>query len=303
MEHESRLPATHAGACKSNAILLSYRTQPSRNGDSSTFSGTPGGSNSYYTPPNSRSDSNPKKLGHHNSLNYPAHQGDVIPGICYSQERSHHIEGSECEVGDCHNKQLPGAAYCKSHICGADSCGDIRALGSRYCLNHKCRSCNTRAEIRSSYCKTHKCRISSCARSKAKGQEWCKHHACSWPGCAEAPARGARHCRDHACAAGDCGLKVLCIGSRLGNYCCCHTCSADGCLLRVSWTGAFCADHECPTRGCPNPRLWDDEWGLAREHECCRFHTCVQRGCFTPTTQIGTLCDRHFDGTCSVLSP
>ncbi|KAI3336046.1 hypothetical protein F4824DRAFT_140850 [Ustulina deusta] len=297
MEDKGHLHTTYLGACKFRATLLPSRTQPNNTEYSFISPGLTSRSKSYSAPPVNGRDNNSKRQGHQDSTSSPAHQRDVLSRTSHCRERNGHIEGSQCQVGDCYRHQLRGTAYCGSHICRTASCGEIRALGSQHCLGHKCRACSAEAEAGSSSCGAHKCRVGSCVRGKAAGQAWCKQHGCRWRGCAEAAARGARYCRDHACAAGACGLRVLRIGSLLGNYCCCHSCCAEACLLRASSTGAFCADHGCRARGfCPNPRLWDDECGPGREHECCRFHTCVQRGCFAPTAQIGALCGRHSAG-------
>ena len=266
-------------------VRSSPRTQPSHE-THSLYSSKLTERNNNYDPP-SKSD------------------GGVSYNVSHPLYRNGPPEESQCQVGYCHRDHLPEAAYCKSHICGLASCVDIRALGSRYCLGHKCVYCPAAAKKESSYCRAHKCSVPSCTRGKSSGRQWCKQHACRWEGCTEDSVQGKRYCQDHACAAGDCGLHVVCLDRLLGNYCYCHSCSVEACLLRVSSRGAFCTEHECSTPGCPNPRLWDDGHGPEREHECCKYHTCVQRKCFAPVDHPGTLCDRHLadDLRLPVLEP
>ncbi|KAI8944999.1 hypothetical protein F4801DRAFT_598413, partial [Xylaria longipes] len=146
-------------------------------------------------------------------------------------------EYSQCEVGYCYRRRLPGTTYCRSHICRTCLCSDVRAIGSLHCLAHKCRSCNSKARTKHSYCEAHQCCVPLCLRGKKADQHWCRRHVCQWEDCAMPPSKGSRYCGYHICAAEDCVSKVLSTGDWIGDYCCCHTCSSDGCLLGVVSTG------------------------------------------------------------------
>lgn len=281
IEHKNDPVEAGQGHRRYHSTNLPFRTRAISNSHLLSSAGTMG-SKHHSMSIQGRADNNSSRNRHFESN--PSYEGN---GYMDKLSRL-------CEVGDCYNNVLPEATHCRSHKCHTDTCDNVRITGSRYCSMHKCQSCSKRARTESNYCSTHKCSISSCIWGKKKDTDRCKHHVCRRRKCTRAPEQGSMYCLDHTCAAEDCAIRVFHAGGWVGKYCRCHTCYQDGCLLRVSSTGrAFCDEHECTTPNCPNTRVWDDERGLGRRHECCRFHTCVQRGCFAPTAKIGVLCRFH----------
>ncbi|KAI2620836.1 hypothetical protein GGS21DRAFT_536350 [Xylaria nigripes] len=293
VDHENHLDELNLQPSRFHGTLSPSRPRDISNQYPSIYSNTPGTRNYDSAPIGNLKGNNLGASVHPPFWNNVAYEQHSFASANDDRRSNDNSTNSLCEVGGCIHNHYARTIYCRAHKCCAERCGNIREIGSQFCLTHKCLSCERLAGAGKYYCETHKCHMETCVRGKAEGRELCKHHSCRWEDCTQTPKMGACYCYDHACAAGDCTAKVLGVYGRLGNYCCCHTCSKEGCLLRASPVGPFCVEHECSMRGCPNPKIWDDERIPGTEHDCCRFHTCIQSGCYAPTAQVGTLCDRH----------